>query len=160
MTARPAPRSMTVKATCIAENQAERERLNRLASGLTRADLQREMPNGWTIATKLLHLAFWDYYALEMLKRWKGNGVTVSSVDMDAVNGAVREISSKIPEQAVIALVCSAAKAVDREVEGVGPELEKAIEDTGRSRILRRAIHRREHLDQIDRALGRELGGS
>jgi hypothetical protein len=146
-----------MKSVCIAENKAERERLKRLAGGLSEADLRLEMPNGWSFATKLLHLAFWDYYALGLLRRWKDGGVTVSSLDVDAVNGAVRELGRLIPGQAVLAAACSAAEAVDREVEGIGAELARAIEAAGRPRILHRAVHRREHLDQIEAAIRSQI---
>jgi len=42
----------------VRENTIERARLNAITTKLTEADLSRELPNGWSVATKLAHLAF------------------------------------------------------------------------------------------------------
>ena len=76
-------------------------------------------------------------------------------IEVDAVNEAVRVLSAAIPPDAAVELARIAAEAVDRELEGLSPELEKAIEAANRPRVLRRSEHRREHLDQIERALAR-----
>jgi DinB superfamily len=136
-----------------AENSLERERLVKLVSGLGEAQLMRPMPNGWSVASKLLHLAFWDQYCLALLRAWRRNGVSVSTIDVDAVNAAVRALSEGILPAAVGPLVRAAAETVDREAAAITPELRTAIEAAGRARVLHRAVHRREHLDQIERAL-------
>jgi hypothetical protein len=46
-----------------------------------------------------------------------------------------------------------AAEAIERKVESLSPELASAIDAGGYTRILHRALHRREHLDQIEQAL-------
>jgi len=135
------------------ENATERARLLTLTAPLTQADLMRPIPNGWTIATKLLHLAFWDRYCVAMLKTWKTTNPSLSTLDVDAVNDAVRFLSLAVPPSAVVQLVCAAAEEVDREVENTTPELRAAVEQAGRGRVLRRFIHRRTHLDQIEQAL-------
>jgi hypothetical protein len=38
-------------------------------------------------------------------------------------------------------------------LESITPDLEAAIEASGHVRLLRRAMHRREHLDRIESAL-------
>lgn len=131
------------------QNAAERERLVRLTTGLTEEQLKRPLPNGWTVATKLLHLAFWDQYCLALLRAWKHTSVFTSSLDVDAINHAVRVLSEAIPASAVVPLVRAAAEAVDKEIESIGPELRAAIEGLGRARLLQRWIHRREHLEQM-----------
>ena len=135
------------------ENASERDRLFRLTAGLTDAQLRRPMPIGWSVATKLVHLAFWDQYCLGLLRAWRRNSVSASTVDVDAVNGAVRALSQAIPMAAVGPLVRAAAEAIDREVAEIAPDLRASIEAIGRERVLHRAVHRREHLDQIEQAL-------
>jgi hypothetical protein len=142
------------------ENAAERERLFRLTSDLSEKDLESRMANGWSVATKLLHLAFWDQYALALLKSWKSTSVTASSLEVDAVNEGVRVLSYAVPPKAVVRLVRAAAEGVDAEVERIQPELKAAIEASGRTRLLLRAAHRREHLDQIEKALNAGRGPS
>jgi predicted transcriptional regulator len=46
--------------------------------------------------------------------------------------------------------VRESAEAIDRKVESISPELAAAIETAGYVHFLRRAIHRRQHLDQIE----------
>jgi hypothetical protein len=136
-----------------ADNASERERLIRVTARLSDEDLRRQLPNGWSVATTLVHLAFWDTYYLALLKGWERSGCVPSSVDFHAINEAVRILGNAIPAQATVQLVQAAAEAIDRHLEGIPPELRAAIETSGRFRILKRALHRREHLDQIESAL-------
>jgi hypothetical protein len=138
----------------IKENTKERDRLLRLTAGLKDADLARPVGTAWTVATKLLHLAFWDRYALELLRRWKTTMPSISTLDVDAVNESVKALSATIPHSAIGKLVRDSAEMVDREVECATPELWSAVVAAGRERILKRFIHRRAHLDQIETALG------
>ena len=146
-------RFCTVSDDYLHENAIERERLFRLTESLNEAQLTRPVANGWSVATKLLHLAFWDQYCLALLKSWKDATPSVSSLDVDAVNEAVRVLSNAVPGSAVIPLVRAAAEAVDREVQELTSGLRAAIEKAGRERIFKRFIHRRMHLDQVEQAL-------
>ena len=137
----------------IHENTKERDRLFRLTARLNDPDLARPAGEHWTVATKLLHLAFWDQYCAALLKRWKTTTPSISTLDVDAVNESVRVLSATIPGKAVAELVQASAEAADREVERTSPELRAAIIGAGRERILKRFIHRRAHLDQIEKAL-------
>jgi hypothetical protein len=139
--------------TYTAENASERARLIRVTAGLSDEDLERPLPNGWSVATTLVHLAFWDQYFLALLKVWEQSGYNPVSADANAVNEGVRLLAGAIPARAAVQLVRSAAEAIDRRLEGIPPELKSAIEGSGRVWILKRAMHRRQHLDQIERAL-------
>ncbi len=141
----------------IQANAKERERLFRLTAELNCRELTRPVGREWTVATKLLHIAFWDRYCLELLKRWKSTQPSISTLDVDAVNESVKTLCAMIPCSAVCALVRDSAEAVDREIEGVTAELRSAVINAGRERILKRFIHRRAHLDQIEKALDRNL---
>jgi len=139
--------------TYIAENASQRERLVALTEKWTAADLAREMPNGWSVATKLAHLAFWDRYYLSLIDGWERAGYQPETLEDGPINEAVRVMSRAIPPAATVELVRAAAEAIDRRLETLSPELEKVLEANGRVRLLRRALHRREHLDQIEEAL-------
>lgn len=84
----------------IKENAKERDRLIRLTAGLQDLDLARPVGTSWTVATKLLHLAFWDRYCLELLKQWKTTMPSISTLDVDAVNESVKALSVAIPNGA------------------------------------------------------------
>lgn len=139
----------------IQENASERARLFRLTEALSENDLARPLPNGWSVSTKLLHLAFWDRYCAVLLRRWRNDMPSASTLDIDSVNDAVRTLSLAVPAVAVVPLARAAAEAADREAEQIPPELRAAIERAGRGRVLRRSIHRRTHLDQIEAGLKR-----
>ncbi len=145
-----------MNAKYVEENALQRQRLARVTSELTEADLQREVGNGWSVADKLVHLAFWDRYCLALVRRWAREGVKSLPSEVDAVNDAVRTLTAAIPVRLSGDLARDAAQAVDQELEGISAELEAAIEAAGRVRLLRRSEHRRAHLDQIENALAPE----
>jgi hypothetical protein len=137
----------------VEKNRTERERLEGLTANRAATEFARDMDHEWTVATKLLHLAFWDLYAAGLLRKWKRSGLTDSAYDTDALNEAVRVLSRAIRPEAAVALARAAAVEVDGEAADVAPELREAIERAGRSRSLERSLHRRAHLDQIEVAL-------
>jgi hypothetical protein len=145
---------MTVEslAEIVTANGAERERLRKIVDGLTEADLGRPLGSGWTIATALAHLAFWDRCALIRLERWE-RGLPPSPTDVDVTNMALVTLSAAIPAKAAVELALAAAEAVDRKVAQLSPERAGALEDAGFGRNLRRSLHRRHHLDRVARAL-------
>jgi hypothetical protein len=137
-----------------AENAIERQRLLDLTAKLTEENLNHLMPNGWTVAGTLVHLAYWELYYLALLQEWEKTGFQAVSANVKAVNAAVSRLSQAIPVLAVLLLAREAAEAIDRKVEEIAPELAAAIEAGGHRIILRRFWHRREHLDQIVSVLG------
>ena len=71
------------------ENREQRERLTKLANAMT--DEQLLLPlyeEGWTIATALGHLAFWDERRRVQLINWAKSGVKSSPIDGDTINDA------------------------------------------------------------------------
>ena len=135
------------------ENRKERERLSALVTGLREGDFQHRLPNGWTITMALGHLAFWDLRQATLLKRWLDQGVKPGSLDADAINEPLSILSSSIYPQAVVRLVIEAAETVDRAVEQLTPAQAKELLKMGLERNLYRALHRRDHLDKIEKAL-------
>jgi hypothetical protein len=138
----------------VAENTSERNRLRTLVSKLSDEDLSRTLENGWTIAEALAHLAFWDQLTLALLRKWKRDGVSRLKSDADTINEALRRICKALPVRAAAQLAISAADEIDRELEGITPELAAEIETAGRVRALKRWMHRREHLNKIEQVLG------
>lgn len=139
--------------TYLAENGAERERLRSIVVRLSAADLNRSLGDGWTIATALAHLAFWDRRQLAVLRRWQREGVQPIPSDPDTINEALHELIAALPPRTAAELALAAAEAVDRAVEQVTPEQAAEIEAINYGYILRRFRHRRAHLDQIEQAL-------
>ena len=71
--------------TYAADNMTERLRLFALTTKWTETDLMRQLAQGWSVATKLAHLAFWDHYYLALIESWERTGFTASSSETDAI---------------------------------------------------------------------------
>lgn len=134
-------------------NRAERERLRALIARLGDDDLNRALGNGWTVAATLAHLAFWDRETLDGLETWQPTSPSRASADWDQINeGRLAEWLAMPARQAAEEAI-AAAEAVDRAIESLPTERVQAILATGRVRLVDRSIHRREHLDDVERAL-------
>ncbi len=148
---------MAVDRSHIAHNDAQRERLRALVERLSDADLARPLSAGWTIAGALAHLAFWDQRALVLLERWErgGPGATpppINHDDVDSINDAAKALCLALPPRAAARLAVSTAEAVDRKVAALPDDRVAANVAAGSPLNLLRAQHRREHLDEIERA--------
>jgi hypothetical protein len=137
----------------VTENTGERQRLRTLIASLSDDDLKRLLPNGWTVAITLAHLAFWDRQRLALLKRWERGGVRPAPVDADTINEAVRVLATALPPRTATQLALDAAEAIDRALEQLSADLLTEIEAGGQGSLLRRALHRRGHLERIEQAL-------
>lgn len=138
-----------------AENAAQRERLRALVSRLTDDDLNRTVEHGWTVAAALVHLAFWDRRRLAEIVHWQRQGqAPAMGCSPDPINAALQVLAAAIPPRVAPQLAVDSAAAIDRQLEQISPELVAAIEAAGEVRLLNRSLHRREHLDQIEKVLG------
>ncbi len=138
----------------MAQNIAERERLRALVARMSESDLTRVVEHGWTVAAVLVHLAFWDRQRLFTLKRWLQDGQLLLPGEPDVINDAVAVISNAIPPREAALLAVEAAEAIDYELEQLTPEQVAALESAGMTRLLNRSLHRRDHLEQIERVVG------
>jgi uncharacterized damage-inducible protein DinB len=150
---------MPVDRSYVAENDAERKRLRALVRRLSDEDLARPMDAGWTVAGVLAHVALWDQRILVLLDEWERRGPSWTppvedARDVDWVNDAAKPLCLALPPRVAAELALSVAETVDERVAAVSDAL---IEANARAGVLnwRRAEHRREHLDEIDRALRR-----
>lgn len=138
----------------VIENTRERERLRKLVNEITDDELSLVIyKEGWTVAVALAHLAFWDNYALALLKRWKRDGVSPAQYEWDNINDALLPLVLKIPPRIIAQLAVSSANATDREAEQSTPEFIKAVETLNEPYRLNRSIHRKLHLDEIEALL-------
>jgi Mycothiol maleylpyruvate isomerase N-terminal domain len=140
----------------VARNNAERDRLKALIARCSDADLARPMPAGWTVSGVLGHLAFWDQRILELLARWERSGVAPNQeiqADVDWINDAGKPLLLAVPPRKAAELAVAIAEATDRKVEALSDDLVARNAAAGNPLNLSRADHRREHLDDIERAL-------
>ncbi|MGA9071936.1 MAG: maleylpyruvate isomerase N-terminal domain-containing protein [Terracidiphilus sp.] len=136
-------------------NETEYKRLADLLASLSDDDLKRTLPNGWSVADVLAHLAFWDAYAVACFQEWGRSGFKSPAAQYDAINQAVDGISRLIPSAELRRWVLEIAQASNRAAADASPEVQAAIQAAGRDSFLRRSKHRSHHLDQIVALLGR-----
>jgi uncharacterized damage-inducible protein DinB len=148
---------MPIDRSYVAENDAERARLRALVRRLSEDDLARPMAAGWTVAGVLAHVALWDQRIVVLLDDWERRGPSWTppledARDVDWVNDAAKPLCLALPPRVAAELALSVAETVDRRVAAVSDAL---IEANAQAGVLnwRRAEHRREHLDEIERTL-------
>jgi hypothetical protein len=137
----------------VEQNRLSRARLQAVADRLSDADLALTTPYGWTIAGLLAHLAWWDQRVLVLLRRWKEKGIDESPVDSQAVNDALKPLCHAIEPRRAIALCLASANAVDAELETIRPDFVERIEATATQFRFNRALHRNDHLQDIEALL-------
>ena len=137
----------------INDNTRERERLAVLVSRLSEEDLGVKLPNGWTVAVALVHLAFWDWSQLSVLRLWKRGGDVPGPLEAEGINAAIEKSAKALKRKEAARMALTAAREVDEEVEKTPVDLADVIVARGRDKVLNRALHRQNHLDKIELAL-------
>jgi len=140
-----------------AETDAERERLRALVTRLSDEELSRPMPGGWTVAAVLAHVAYWDALAIYFLDKWGPNGEpsVYEPEDTDAANESAKPLCLALPPRIAAQLALRLAEEADGKVKALSDAMLAKIRAKGNPPFnLSRAIHRKEHLDDIERALG------
>ena len=135
-------------------NRASRERLDEVSQRVGERVI--EVDGGWTAAALLAHIAFWDRLATARLERYLRDGeppVTAPPALSDLINDAGMRQWKEIPPAIAGKQARDAAAAMDRLVESVTGEKFAALKAFDRPQLYDRASHRKEHLDEIERAL-------
>jgi hypothetical protein len=144
---------MTIDPSYVQLNRASTERMRRLVKRLSDADMQRPVGEHWTVAIALAHLAFWDRRVLLALDRTEQQGkLFTPEIDL-VVNDIVLPLLAAIPPQQAARLAIDTADILDKRLEALPePLLEQLLQYN--KRWLFRALHRNEHLDDVDAAFG------
>lgn len=139
-----------------AETDLERERLRALVARLGDKDLARPMPAGWSVAGVLAHIGFWDARAIYWLDKW-ARGVAPTAYEpenTEAVNESAKPLCLALPPRDAANLALRLADEADGKVRALSDAMLAKIRATGAPPFnLSRAIHRKEHLDEIEDAL-------
>jgi hypothetical protein len=140
----------------VAENEAALRRLRSLVERLGDAELARPLPDGWTVAAALAHVAFWDQRVLSLLDRWE-RGETprpMDPADVDWINEAGKPLCLGLSPRTAARLAVAIGDAVDRRLARLTDAQLAANDAAGAPIFLLRSRHRSVHLDEIERALG------
>ncbi len=146
----------------VEKNAKELERMRGLVEGLSEDDLRRPVNEYWSVAGVLGHIAFWDGRALALADKLEqglksGTQHLFSSDDdepaeVDWINDATRPLIHAIPPAELAQLALDIAAQTDARVATLPPE-NLWPRDPESPLIGLRALHRGEHLDDIDAAL-------
>jgi len=136
----------------VAANREQLERLRQLTARLSDDDLRRELPDGWTVADALAHLAFYDRRAQILLERFAREGVFSSPYDYETINSSLLHLTRRIPPREIAAEVVAAAEAADYAAAATPAPLVAELRRLNQVK-LERAEHRRSHLDDIEALL-------
>jgi hypothetical protein len=137
----------------VAQNDRERERLGQLVARLSDDDMARHLTGGWTIGDALAHLAFYDRRSQVLLEQFARDGVSASPYDYETINQALLHLTRRMPPQVVKEEVLAAAEAADAAAAALPEAL--LTEIAARNEVRpNRAEHRRNHLNEIEAALG------
>ena len=137
----------------VADTDAERKRLRLLIAGSSDAELSRPMPAGWTVAAVLAHIAFWDARAIYWLDKWGPDGEpsTYEPENVEAVNESAKPLCLALPPRDAAQLALRLAEEADGKVKALSDAMLAKIRAAGGPPFnLSRAIHRKEHLDDIE----------
>ncbi|HZV96674.1 MAG TPA: maleylpyruvate isomerase N-terminal domain-containing protein [Candidatus Nitrosocosmicus sp.] len=147
---------MSVDRSYIAENKTQLTRIQALLAGRSDAELARATTAGWTVASVLGHLAFWDQRAFLLLEQWEKTGAAPpanNAEDVDWINDAAKPMLLAVPPRRAAELWLSIAQAVDAKAAGFSDDLVTRNAAAGTPVSLNRGAHRLDHLADLERAL-------
>jgi hypothetical protein len=143
---------MTFDRAFVELNRAATARIRALAARLSDEELKTRVGEHWTVAIALAHLAFWDrrvMYVLEMTER--DGKLFIPEIDI-FVNDLSLPLWAAIPPRAAAQIAIETSEALDKRLETFPPVLLDEIQ-TYNKRWVVRALHRGEHLDEVELAL-------
>ena len=143
---------MTLDQSYIEQNRASTERIRVLAGRLTDDEMQTKVDEHWTVAIALAHLAWWDrrvMYVLDMTE--KDRKLFIPEIDI-FVNDLSLPLWAVIPPRDAARICIETSEMLDKQLEEYSPGLLEEIFNYNKRWVIR-ALHRNEHLDEVDVAL-------
>lgn len=135
-------------------NRESTQRIKKIDSNLTDQQMQTRVGEHWTVAIAFVHLAFWDRRVLATLEQTSKNG-KLSVVEVETiVNDLSLPIWETVPAKEAIKLAIEAAEELDNQLETFPKDLLEEMYNHNK-RLVVRALHRNEHLDEVEAALER-----
>jgi hypothetical protein len=105
------------------------------------------------VAIALAHMVFWDRRVLYVLKKTRENNGEVYNPNLEvAINDLSLPLWKAIPPREAARLCVETAEECDRQLEAYDRGLLEKIYEVN-PRWVVRALHRNEHLDEVDAAL-------
>jgi Mycothiol maleylpyruvate isomerase N-terminal domain len=133
-------------------NRASTERIKKLVASLTDEQMQTRVGEHWTVSIALAHLAFWEgrvKYVLDMTA--KESKLVIPTIDI-IVNDISLPLWAVVPVREAARIAIETSENVDKQLEVYSQDLLEELYNQNK-RFVIRALHRNEHLDEVDAAL-------
>ncbi|HUM28224.1 MAG TPA: DinB family protein [Anaerolineales bacterium] len=133
-------------------NRASTERIKQLAASLSDEEMQTRVGEHWTVAIALAHLAWWDRRVMYVLDMTVKNGkLFVPEIDI-IVNDLSLPLWAAIPPREAARIAIESSADLDARLEAFPQDLLEEIYNYNKRWVVR-ALHRNEHLNEVDAAL-------
>ena len=143
---------MTLDRSFVEFNRASTDRIRVLAASLTDEEMQHPVGEHWTVGIVLAHLAWWDRRVMYVLDMTERNGeLFVPEIDI-VVNDLSLPLWAAVPPCEAARIAIESAETLDQRLESYPPALLEEIYAYNKRWVVR-ALHRGEHLDEVDAAL-------
>jgi hypothetical protein len=133
-------------------NRASRERIHALADRLSDEELLTRVGEHWTVGVVFAHLAWWDrrvIYVLDMTE--KNNKLFIPEIDI-FVNDLSLPLWLAVPPREAARIAIETCETLDKRLEEYNPAMLEEIYNYNKRWVVR-ALHRNEHLDEVEVAL-------
>jgi hypothetical protein len=143
---------MTLDQSYVEQNRASTERIRALIARLSDEEMQTKVGEHWTVSIALAHLAWWDrrvMYVLNMTE--KDNKLFIPEIDV-FVNDLSLPLWAVIPPRDAARICIETSEMLDKQLEEYSPGLLEEIFNYNKRWVIR-ALHRNEHLNEVDAAL-------
>ena len=141
-------------------NERNREQTRRLKAlrRLCEEDLRCPVGEHWTVGIALAHIQYWDGRAVGALEAWRRHNLplTLWTNGEGEVNDVRLPVWREMAPDEALEQAIVTAEVLDWIVENLS-STEAEVVSAQRYRVLDRSLHRSEHLDEVDRALGIRL---
>ena len=143
---------MSLDPNYIQLNRASTERIKQLAASLNDEEMQTRVGEHWTVAIALAHLAWWDRRVMYVLDMTVKNGkLFVPEIDI-IVNDLSLPLWAAIPPREAARIAIESSADLDAQLEAFPQDLLEEIYNYNKRWVVR-ALHRNEHLNEVDAAL-------
>ena len=144
---------MPVSPDLAESNRRQAERLRKLVARLDASMLAVRLPNGWTVAVALAHIAFWDRQRHCLMRRWAAGDWCNGGYDGELFNEVLLPFLQLILPLRAAEVALKSAEEVDAFLLTVPDGVVEAALARPDHPNLDRGSHREGHLDQIEKAL-------
>ena len=133
-------------------NRASTERIKQLAASLSDEEMQTRVGEHWTVSIALAHLAWWDRRVMYVLDMTVKNGkLFVPEIDI-IFNDLSLPLWAAIPPREAARIAIESSADLDARLEAFPQDLLEEIYNYNKRWVVR-ALHRNEHLNEVDAAL-------